>query len=260
MFSFTRCLLILPFLMFSQNSQAQSKIIAHRGFSAVAPENTLAAFQAAIDVGADYLELDVHVSKDGKPVVIHDATLTKTSSSGHEGVIAEMTFRDLLSQVVGYPAKFDRLYADQTVPPLVQVLDLAKDKIKVCVEVKVEGAEDAIYEAIQQAEMEYQVIIFSFYPSVLERFHEINPNIPTLFLIAKKNKHTIEFAKSLHANAIGVGPLTNVNKAYLKSVHEAGLELWRWTVNNPKKMNTLFKLPIDGLITNHPDKALALRP
>lgn len=237
---------------------AQTKIIAHRGFSAEAPENTFAAFQAAIDIGADYFELDVHVSLDGKPVVIHDATIDKTSSTNGSGKVADMYFRELLGERVGYPSKFGDLYSGETIPALSQALELAKDKIKVCVEIKVENANEEIYKIIDELDMQDQVIIFSFYPSVVKAFREMDANIQTLYLTAKKNKNTIQEALDLGANAIGVGPVSTISKKYLQKAHEANIEVWKWTVNNPKTMKKLMALPLDGLITNHPDKAIEL--
>lgn len=250
-------LLILTFIY--SMGQAQTKIIAHRGFSAVAPENTLAAFQKAIDIGADYFELDVHVSLERKPVVIHDATLDKTSSSNSHGKVADMNFRALLNEHVGYPAKFGDLYSGETLPSLKQALELAKNKIKVCIEIKVENANEEIYKVITDLEMQDEVIIFSFYPSVVKAFRELDTNIQTLFLITQKNKNTIQTALDLGVNAIGLGPLNTISKQYLKKAHHAKLEIWKWTINNPKKMQKLMALPIDGLITNHPDKAITFR-
>ena len=145
-------LLILTFIY--SMGQAQTKIIAHRGFSAVAPENTITAFQKAIDIGADYFELDVHVSIEGKPVVIHDATLDKTTSSNSSGKVADMNFRELLNERVGYPAKFGDLYSIETLPSLKQALELAQNKIKVCIEIKVENANEEIYKVITDLEMQ----------------------------------------------------------------------------------------------------------
>lgn len=239
--------------------QAQTKIIAHRGFSALAPENTISAFQKAIDVGADYFELDVHVSLDGKPVVIHDATLDKTSSNNSNGKVADMNFKELLNENVGYSAKFGDLYSDETIPSLKKALELAKNKIKVCVEIKVENANEEIYKVIKDLDMQDEVIIFSFYPSVVKAFRELDANIQTLFLITQKNKNTIQTALDLGVNAIGLGPLNKISKKYLKKAHHVKLEIWKWTINNPKKMQKLMALPIDGLITNHPDKAITFK-
>ena len=250
-------LLILTFIY--SMGQAQTKIIAHRGFSAVAPENTITAFQKAIDIGADYFELDVHVSIEGKPVVIHDATLDKTTSSNSSGKVDDMNFRELLNERVGYPAKFGDLYSIETLPSLKQALELAQNKIKVCIEIKVENANEEIYKVITDLEMQDEVIIFSFYPSVVKAFRELDANIQTLFLITQKNKNTIQTALDLGVNAIGLGPLNKISKKYLKKAHHAKLEIWKWTINNPKKMQKLMALPIDGLITNHPDKAITFR-
>ena len=91
-------------------SQAQTKVAAHRGFSSIAPENTLIAFQKAIDIGADYFELDVHKTKDDSLVVIHDYDVNRTSSDGLKGKIAEMNYADLVKINVGAPKEFGDKY------------------------------------------------------------------------------------------------------------------------------------------------------
>lgn len=107
--------------------------------------------------------------------------------------------------------------------------------------------------------MQDEVIIFSFYPSVVKAFRELDANIQTLFLITQKNKNTIQTFLDLGVNAIGLGPLNKISKKYLKKANHAKLETWKWTINNPKKMQKLIALPLDSLITNHPDKAITLK-
>ena len=97
-------------ILFSVSNQAQTKIIAHRGFSDIAPENTLIAFQKAIEVGADYFELDVHQTKDNVLVVIHDKTVDRTSSNGKKGEIKEKTLSELQKVKVGLSSKFGEKY------------------------------------------------------------------------------------------------------------------------------------------------------
>ena len=91
-------------------AHAQTKIIAHRGFSSTAPENTLVAFQKAIDCKADYFELDVHKTKNDSIVVIHDSSVDRTSSNNRTGSIAKMDYSDLASVKVGYSDKFGNIY------------------------------------------------------------------------------------------------------------------------------------------------------
>ena len=118
------------------STNAQTKIIAHRGFSGIAPENTLIAFQKAIDCKADYFELDVNRTKNDSIVVIHDSSVDKTSSNGFKGKIAELNYSDLRAIKVGYSRKFGAKFENEKIPTLREALELAKGKIKDCIEIK----------------------------------------------------------------------------------------------------------------------------
>ena len=118
-------------------AMAQSTlIVAHRGFSSIAPENTLSAFEEAIACGAPYFELDVQASADGVPMVIHDETLDRTSSSGHQGRVDARTREELEQVHVGYSSKFGDQFATEPLPTLAQSLALARGRIQVCVEIE----------------------------------------------------------------------------------------------------------------------------
>ena len=237
-------------------TNAQTKIIAHRGFSSVAPENTLIAFQKAIESKADYFELDVQKTKDGSIVVIHDSSVDKTSSNNIKGKISEMNYSDLDTISVGYPLKFGDEYKNEKIPTLREALELAKGKIKVCIEIKIYGVEQEVLEIINDLGVNDEVIIFSFYYPVLAKIRQLDKNIPILFLIDKADKMTIDYAKIIESNAIGVGYGTTVTKAYLDFAHKNNIEVWKWTVNEEVEMQQLINLGLDGLITDFPDKAL----
>ena len=134
-----KLILVCTMLLLVITIQAQTKVIAHRGFSGIAPENTLAAFQKAIDSQFEYYELDVHKTKDDSLVVIHDATVDRTSSNGMKGKVSEMTYQELSKVRVGYSNKFGNEFKNEKIPTLREALVKSKGKIKVCVEVKVKG-------------------------------------------------------------------------------------------------------------------------
>jgi len=238
---------------------SQTKIIAHRGFSGTAPENTLTAFRKAIESGADYFELDVHKTKDDSIVVIHDASVNRTSSNNIKGRITKMEYSELASVKVGYPGKFGDKYIDERIPTLSKALELAKGRIKVCIEIKVHDAEQEVIRIVNELAMNDQVIIFSFYSDVLVKIRELDPVIPTLFLIRDADGKTIDHVLEIGSNAIGVGPGTRLTGEYIRAAHDQGLEVWRWTVDDPKLMRELMELGLDGLITNFPDAALKVR-
>jgi len=252
----TRFSFIVVLVLSSILTNAQTKIIAHRGFSSIAPENTLIAFQKAIECKADYFELDVHKTKNDSIVVIHDSSVDRTSSNNIKGKIAEMNYSDLASLTVGYPINFGDKYENEKIPTLREALKLAKGKIKVCIEIKVYGAEKEILKIVNDLGVKDDVIIFSFYYPVLAKIRQLDKNIPILFLINEADKMTIDYAKVIESNAIGVGYGTTVTEEYLNFAHKNGIEVWKWTVNEEDEMQQLIDLGLDGLITNFPDKAL----
>ncbi len=253
-----RFIFIVVLVLSSILTNAQTKIIAHRGFSSIAPENTLIAFQKAIECNADYFELDVHKTKNDSIVVIHDSSVDRTSSNDVKGGIAEMNYSDLATLTVGYPMKFGDKYENEKIPTLREALELAKGKIKVCIEIKVYGAEKEILKIVNDLGVKDDVIIFSFYYPVLAKIRQLDKNISILLLINKADKMTIDYAKIIESNAVGVGYGTTVTEEFLNFAHNNGIEVWKWTVNKEDEMQQLINLGLDGLITNFPDKALKI--
>jgi len=251
------CFLLSTFLVVL--SFAETRIIAHRGFSSAAPENTLAAFREAIAVGADYFELDVHQSRDGRLIVIHDATVNRVASGGEQGKVADMSLRELRKIRVGYPRRFEDNFPRERIPTLRRALRVAKGKISVCVEIKVEGIEEATMKTIRRLNMEDEVIIFSFHYSVLEKFRELDADIPLLYLRSVVDSTFIADAAAIRASAIGAGRPTKITAELLQTVHAKGMELWQWTINDPADMQHLLEVGADGIITDYPDVALELR-
>ena len=254
-----RIILVTVLAMSSMIAQAQTKIVAHRGFSHIAPENTLSAFQKAIDSKADYFELDVHKTKDNVVIVIHDATVDKTTSNEGKGAVAEMTYDELTGVKVGFSTKFGDAYKNERIPTLREALELAKGKIKVCIEIKVLGVEAAVLKIVNDLGVKNEVIIFSFYYPVLAKIRQLDKEIPILYLIGKADETTIDYAKVIQANAIGVGYETIVSKDFIQFAHNSGVEVWKWTVNEESEMKLLMKLGLDGLITDMPDKAVKMQ-
>lgn len=240
-------------------TNAQTKIIAHRGFSGIAPENTLFSFQKAIECGAGYFELDVHKTKDDSIVVIHDASVDRTSSNNMKGDIAEMTYSEITAVRVGYSKEFGDKYKNEKIPTLREALQLAKGKIKVCIEIKVYGVEKEVLKIVNDLGVNDDVIIFSFYYPVLDRIRELDKNIPILFLVNNADIEIIDSAKVIRSNALGIGNGTTVTREFLDIAHNNGIEVWIWTVNDEDEMQKLIDIGIDGLITNYPDKALKKR-
>lgn len=250
--------LVAILILISITNKAQTKIIAHRGFSDIAPENTLIAFQKAIEIGADYFELDVHQTKDGILVVIHDKTINRTSSNNKTGKINNLNFSELHSVRVGLSSKFGEEYNNEKIPTLKEALELAKGNIKVCVELKADKIENQVAELLNELDMIDQVIVFAFNDKSLVNIKKLNPEIKTLFLKSYANIKTLDFVKEINANAIGVGYDTKITKEFISYAHKNNIEVFKWTVNKEQEMKELIDLQIDGIITNKPDLALKL--
>lgn len=246
------------FLLTTLIMHSQTKIIAHRGFSGIAPENTLAAFQRAIDAGIEYFELDIHKTKDDSVVVIHDSSVNRTSSNGMKGKVEEMTYAELSQVRVGYSGKFGDEFKAEKVPTLREALQLAKGKIKVCLEIKVTGAEEQVMQTLTDLKMKDEVIIFSFLYPALAKVRQLDETIDILYLMGSADETTIDYAKVITAKAIGAGGGNPLTKEYVDKVHANGLEIWRWTVDDEAAMKELISIGVDGIISNFPDRALKL--
>jgi glycerophosphoryl diester phosphodiesterase len=203
--------------------------------------------------------LDVHKTKDDSLVVIHDYDILRTSTKGIKGVIAEMNYVDVAQVGVGAPAAFGDTFEDVKIPTLREALSLAKGKIKVCIEVKILDIEENVMNTVNELQVNDEVIIFSFYYPVLEKFRALDSEIPILYLKGAANNETLDEAKAINAAAIGVGSGTLVDIEFLSIAHKKGLEVWQWTVNDEAKMKELVGFGIDGIITNYPDIALKIR-
>jgi glycerophosphoryl diester phosphodiesterase len=253
-----KIILLSLFTLSVLSMKAQTKVIAHRGFSGIAPENTLAAFQKAIESGAGYLELDVHKTADDSVVVIHDYTVERTCSNNMRGRIKQMTFDELRAVRVGYSKKFGEGFIHEKVPTLREALEFSKGKIKVCIEIKVHDVEKAVINLVNELNMRSEVIIFSFHYEVLTKVRQLDKKVKILYLKNNIDKKSVDAARHISAYAVGGGYKTTVTKDLLKYVHESNMELWRWTVNKEEEMQALVEVGVDGIITNYPDKALEI--
>jgi len=236
-------------------ASAQTKIIAHRGASSVAPENTLAAFQKAADLRADYFELDVYLSKDDSLVIIHDKSVNRTTDGS--GFVTLLTFEQLRSFDAG--SWFAPEFAGEKIPTLKEALILAKqNNIKVCIEIKGSkaGIVEKIVDLVQKLDMREQVVVFSFTLSQITRVKEIDPGIPVLFLVENLIPENVDGAASINALAVGVA--NDITPETLDYCRQNNLEVWIWTINSAAQMAEFIARGIDGIITNYPQLLRAI--
>ena len=231
-------------------------IFAHRGASKAAPENTLPAFEAAIRLGADGIELDVQYSSDGALVIFHNDTLEKTSN-GADRVTAH-TLSELRALDAG--SWFGPSFAGTRIPTLDEALDLAKGKLLVNVELKVLGTlrsgmgPDAV-KAIRAHGMADQVVISSFNPFALRQAKGAGPEIECALLLAHDLPGWMRWGVTRrYSRADGLHPdSAMVDEAYMARARKASLPVRVWTVDAEDEMRRLIALGVDAIITNVPD-------
>ncbi|MDI6784983.1 MAG: glycerophosphodiester phosphodiesterase family protein, partial [bacterium] len=233
--------------------------VAHRGFSGIAPENTLISFQKAIELEPDAFELDVHLSQDGELIVIHDDAVDRTTNG--KGKVKEFTLAELKQLDAG--SWFAQQYAGERIPTLTEALELARNKTRVMVELKAEGTADKSVQLIEQLDMIEQVIIFSFSSDLLKLAKRKNPNLSMLhlFWVNPKEKETlspdtiINRTLSTSANLIGING-NAVTPRLVDTAHKRGLGLGVYTIDEENDMRALLELGVDGIVSNRIDRLL----
>ncbi len=246
---------------------AQGKTIlisAHRGGAALAPENTLASFRNGIALGADFLEMDVHLTKDGVPVVIHDPTIDRTTDGS--GRVADLTLAQL--QSFNAAAKFAGAAEKQVVPTLAQVLDLAKPtSVGLEIEIKATadnqryaGIEQKVIDGIAAREMRDRVRIMAFEFDTLQRVRAIDPKIKTtaLFTTNYFRSHDINQPAATIEDVAGFADGIGVNKDLLtpklvQEAHNRKMSVGVWTVDTEAEMNKFVAMGVDSITSNRPD-------
>lgn len=223
-------------------------VAAHRGDSTEAPENTLAAIEKAIDNMADYAEIDVQETKDGVVVLLHDSNLKRTT--GVEGEISDWNYKDI--RILDAGSWFSEEYEGEPIPTLAEVLDMAKDKIKLNIEIKLNGTErnliPSVVKLIEIYGMEDDCVVTSFQASALKEVKALNEDIRTGYIlkVAYGDFSGLKYADALSVN-YSFATSTLVNDA-----HDAGKEVYVWTVNSEMKIKNMISNGVDMIITDRP--------
>lgn len=237
-----------------------SRIFAHRGASAAEPENTMAAFRKAIELGSDGIELDVHLSKDGEIVVTHDETLERVSDG--KGRVVDYTLEQLRG--FNFAAKREG-HVPERIPTLKEVYELVKPtKLHINVEIKsgivlYEGIEQKLLELEKEMGMQGRILYSSFNHYSLAILKALDPSAKTGLLYG--NAMIDPWVYANYAKADAIHPHYFVLKApgVVESCHQNGVHVHPWTVDDPQHLAWMLKLGVDIIITNVPDVAIALR-
>lgn len=235
-------------------------ILGHRGACGYAPENTMEAFELAIKMGADGVELDVHFTADGEVVVLHDEKIDRTSNG--QGLVTNYTLAELKAMDFGY-----HFYKEQRkgirIPTLAEVYEFLAP-LGMLVNVEIKSADPNIVKACDDIakayKMEENVIYSSFNHFQIQRAKEIIPNafIAPLYGFNMLNpwNYCLDIgAKAVHPKFNQISLLPD----YVKNCHDRGIRIHTWTVNTEEDIAFLLEAGVDAIITNYPDIANNLR-
>ncbi|WP_044747886.1 glycerophosphodiester phosphodiesterase [Bacillus alveayuensis] len=233
-----------------------TKIFAHRGSAGTHPENTMVSFQEAERVGADGIELDVQMTKDGQIVVIHDETIDRTTNG--TGWVKEFTYRELRKFDASY--KFAGQYGFCPIPLLEEVLSWGKQtKLLFNIELKngfiqYERLEEQVIQMIKEYEMEERVILSSFNHNSMARCHRIAPEIETALLYMENLYEPWRYIQAIGASALHPYYVT-VNESFIREAHKHGVAVRPFTINKEAVMKRMFRYHVDAIVTDYPAKA-----
>ncbi len=258
--------------------------IGHRGASGYAPEHTIPAYDLALKMGADYIEQDLQLTKDGVLVVLHDETLDRTARPTAEsapgdctGLVREKTLAQIKTCDVGswfnqaFPQYAQPEYVGLRIPTLEEVFQRYEKSTNYYIETKspesAPGMEEELlrlmneYGLTEPAADKWQVLIQSFSPASLQKIHTLDPSLPLIQLFSSsETSQTIQARlDATAAYAVGIGPSkSDVDAALVDAAHARCLDVHPYTVNETSEMRQLISIGVDGMFTNFPDRLEAV--
>ncbi|MDE5977867.1 MAG: glycerophosphoryl diester phosphodiesterase membrane domain-containing protein [Turicibacter sp.] len=232
----------------TQHLSDEIQMIAHRASAAHAPENTLAALDYAILMGAQIAEIDVQLTKDGEIILMHDANLKRTT--GFDQRVSESTYSTIQSLEAG--SHFSEAFTGEPIPTLEEVLQQSKGQISLIIEIKEKEhpvqAVQKIIQLIEEYEMEEECLIGSMDYHVLQTVKRMNPTLQTVYITAiaygdYQNLQDVDYY-SIEASFISI--------ALVDQIHRSGKQIYAWTVNKESTMQSMISMQVDGIVTDDP--------
>ena len=231
-------------------------VIAHRGASMYAPENTIAAFELAVEMGADAIELDAMLTADGTPVVIHDQSLERTTNGS--GSVATKAVAEI--KLLDAGSMFDASFTDEKIPTLEEVFYAVGEKILINVELKnyaspFDRLPEIVVALVMKKGLSDRVLLSSFNPIALMKARRTSEKIRRAALIGGGPK-IVRGIIEVFMDYFALHPeVSLVNQGVVDKHHAAGHKVNAWTVNEESVMMKLLSIGVDGLITDRPDIA-----
>jgi glycerophosphoryl diester phosphodiesterase len=229
-------------------------IIGHRGASGHAPENTMAAFRRAVELGATFIETDLRLSHDARFVAMHDATLDRTTSG--RGMVRDFTLAQLRQLDAG--SWYGPEYAGEKIPTLEEILAFAREAdVVFYLEVKHDAAAWGVHHglatALRAAGEAARTVVISFDPRILENLRRLDATQLTGLLFERALENPVEAASKVGARQLL--PRADLLKPELiAAARDAGMQVVTWTVNEPEQMRALAAKGVNGIMTNYPDR------
>jgi len=226
-------------------------ITAHRGSSSESPENTISAMELAISQGADYIEMDIQQTKDGKLVVCHDTNLKRLTGMAEN--LWELTQEELQTKDVG--SWFSHKFAGAKIPTLEEVLALTQGKIKLNLELKLHGYEsDLASEVVKVVGKDFDGVISSFDYPTLVRVKELNPKLYVGLIMATEVADLPQLQVDFYSVKARLA-----TKEFITKALEIGRKVHVWTVNEPEAIQEMIARGVDNIISDHPKLAKLVR-
>jgi len=249
--------------------------IGHRGASGYAPEHTIASYDLALELGADYIEQDLQLTSDGVLVVLHDTTLDRTArgdAANCTGLVSEKTLAQIKTCDVGtwfndaFPAYARPEYVGLQIPTLEEVFQRYGRRVSYYIETKAPDQADMMEERLlalldqyrlRRRARRWRVFIQSFSAASLQKIHALDPKLPLIQLVLTLGTSPAleQNLDAIAAYAVGVGSIySTITAQTVAAAHDRCLALHPWTVNDTSAMSSLVTLGVDGMFTNFPDQ------
>jgi glycerophosphoryl diester phosphodiesterase len=235
-------------------------VISHAACKGHAPENTLAGIRAALALGAEAIEIDVHCTADGALVLLHDDSVDRTTDGS--GDVRTLTLNAVrrLDASAGWPGA---TFRGEPVPTLAETLDLTRGKALLVIEIKQAGIEQAVADCVRRLNAMRDAMVWTFQPNVVRAMRAVAPEIPCGQTWSARTPDIEKMEKmlttALIGNAQAVEPEhTMVDAALVHAARRSGLRVYTWTPDDPTRIAELAALGVDGICTNFPERVAAL--
>jgi glycerophosphoryl diester phosphodiesterase len=221
-------------------------VVGHRGAAGLEPENTLRGFRRALELGVDYVECDVHLTRDGRLAVLHDETVDRTTD-GH-GPVAEFTFAELRRLDAG---------SGERIPELAEVLETVRGRASVLIELKGAGTERAAVDVVRTLGMAEAVFFTSFHLDRIERVRALDPALGTGAIFSAPPPDACARAAAAGARSLGIQH-RHLSPILVQEARDRRLVLRAWNPDTEPEMEAMIDLGVDGIGSNRPDLLLAV--